>query len=72
MGCSRTFFSRFSNGHLIALEADPGNFKMLARNTTGFSDRVTLVQAAVWNKNTRLVFSEAAALAPEPNRFSRF
>ena len=47
---------------MIALEPDPDNFKMLARNTAGFSDRVTLLQAAVWNKNTRLVFSDARAL----------
>ena len=47
---------------MIALEPDPDNFKMLARNTAGFSDRVTPLQAAVWNKNTRLVFSDARAL----------
>ena len=48
------FLTRFPNAHLIALEPDPDNFKMLARNTAAFSDRVTLLQAAVWNKNARL------------------
>ena len=56
------FLTRFPNAHLIALEPDPDNFKLLARNTAAFSDRVTLLQAAVWNKNTRLVFSDARAL----------
>ena len=63
IGLSTVYFlTRFPNAHLIALEPDPDNFKMLARNTAGFSDRVTLLQAAVWNKNTRLVFSDAGAL----------
>jgi FkbM family methyltransferase len=56
------FLTRFPNAHLIALEPDPQNFKMLTRNTAAFSKRVTLLQAAVWNKNTRLVFSDARAL----------
>ena len=56
------FLRRFPEARVIALEPDPDNFKMLARNTAGFSDRVTLLQAAVWNKNTRLVFSDARAL----------
>ena len=56
------FLRRFPSAHVIALEPDPDNFKMLARNTAAFSDRVTLLQAAVWNKNTRLVFSDAGAL----------
>ena len=51
IGLSTVYFlTRFPNAHLIALEPDPDNFKMLARNTAGFSDRVTLLQAAVWNK----------------------
>ena len=56
------FLKRFPNAHVIALEPDPDNFKMLALNTAGFSDRVTLLQAAVWNKNTRLIFSDTRAL----------
>jgi FkbM family methyltransferase len=56
------FLRRFPNAHVIALEPDPDNFKMLTRNTAAYSDRITLLQAAVWNKNTRLVFSEARAL----------
>jgi FkbM family methyltransferase len=56
------FLRRFPKVHVIALEPDPDNFKMLARNTAAFRDRVTLLQAAVWNKNTSLVFSEARAL----------
>ena len=56
------FLRRFPDAHVIALEPDPDNFKMLALNTAAFSDRVTLLQAAVWNKNTRLVFSDARAL----------
>ena len=56
------FLTRFPNAHVVALEPDPENFKMLARNTAAFSDRATLLQAAVWNKNTGLVFSDARAL----------
>jgi FkbM family methyltransferase len=51
--------TRFPNAHLIALEPDPDNFKMLALNTASFGDRVTLLQAAVWNRNTGLVFSNS-------------
>ena len=53
------FLTRFPNAHLIALEPDPDNFRMLALNTACFSDRVTLLQAAVWNRNTGLVFSDS-------------
>lgn len=56
------FLRRFPDAHVIALEPDPDNFKMLALNTAGFSDRVTLLQAAIWNKNTRLIFSDTRAL----------
>ena len=56
------FLTRFPNAHLIALEPDPQNFEMLTRNTAAFGKRVTLLQAAVWNRNTRLVFSDAGAL----------
>ena len=56
------FLTRFPKAQLVALEPDPDNFKLLARNTAGFGDRVTLLQAAVWNKNTRLVFADARAL----------
>ena len=53
------FLTRFPNAHLIALEPDPDNFRMLALNTARFSHRVTLLQAAVWNRNTGLVFSDS-------------
>jgi FkbM family methyltransferase len=53
------FLTRFPNTHVIALEPDPDNFRMLALNTACFSDRVTLLKAAVWNRNTRLVFSDS-------------
>ena len=56
------FLARFPSAHVIALEPDPDNFKMLVGNTALFRDRVTLLQAAIWNKNTRLVFSDAGAL----------
>jgi FkbM family methyltransferase len=60
IGLSTVYFlTRFPNTHLIALEPDPDNFKMLALNTASFSDRVTLLQAAVWNRNTGLVFSDS-------------
>ena len=66
IGLSTVYFlSRFPNTHLIALEPDPDNFKMLALNTACFSDRVTLLQAAVWNKNTapRLLGFSRSAIA---------
>jgi methyltransferase FkbM-like protein len=56
------FLRRFPNAHVIALEPDPDNFKMLARNTAGFSDRATLLQTAVWNK-TRGLSSRILALS---------
>jgi len=72
IGLSTVYFSaRFPNTHVIALEPDPDNFKMLAVNTASFSDRVTLLQAAVWNKNTRLVFSDSGVDRYEWSRTCR-
>jgi FkbM family methyltransferase len=56
------FLTRFPNAHLIAIEPDPDNFKMLAGNTAGFSGRKTLLQAAVWNR-TRGLSSRILALS---------
>lgn len=50
--------SRFPDCELIAVEPDPGNFALLARNLAPYGDRVTLVESGVWSHPARLCISE--------------
>jgi len=59
VGFSSAFFlSRFPSCKLIAIEPDPGNFSMLAKNLSPFDGRTTLLQAAVWSHSGGLVIAE--------------
>jgi FkbM family methyltransferase len=50
IGCTSFYLlHRYPNAHVIAVEPDPGNFRVCQRNLAPFGDRVTLVNAGVWS-----------------------
>jgi FkbM family methyltransferase len=53
---SRYFLETFPRARVIAVEPDAGNFAMCHRNLDPYGDRVTVMQAAVWSRETLLVF----------------
>lgn len=53
------FLSVYPRAHVIAVEPDPGNFRMLERNTANFGDRCTRVQAGVWSESCGLRLVDA-------------
>ncbi len=55
---SAYFLSRFPDAKLIAVEPDPGNFKMLLHNLEPFGSRVRLIQSGIWSRSCGLVISE--------------
>lgn len=46
------YLNRFPEATVIAVEPDPGNFRMLERNCRPYGDRAILVQAALWHNDT--------------------
>lgn len=52
------FLSRFPTAHVIAVEPDPENLRLLRDNTAPYGSRVSLVPAAVWSHRTGLVISD--------------
>jgi FkbM family methyltransferase len=51
---SAYFLSRCPQAHVVAVEPEPDNFRMLERNLQPYGDRVTVIQSAVWPRLTRL------------------
>jgi FkbM family methyltransferase len=50
IGCSALFFaSSFPRANIAAIEADPGNYQLLLRNTRAHR-HIRAIHAAVWNK----------------------
>lgn len=43
------FLSTYPRAHLVAIEPDPGNFRMLELNTAAFGDRCERLQAGIWS-----------------------
>ncbi len=56
------FLSRFPNAHVIAVEPDPDNFRVMLRNVSRFQDRVTAIRSAVWSHACDLVLSTATSV----------
>ena len=48
------YLSRFPDAEVFALEPDPANFEMVARNCSAYGSRVTLLNAALWSHRSRL------------------
>jgi FkbM family methyltransferase len=55
---SRYILNRYLGSRVIAVEPDSANIEMFRRNLEPYRDRVRLIQAAVWNCNTSLVFDQ--------------
>jgi FkbM family methyltransferase len=55
---SAYFLSRFPSCHVIAVEPDPENVRILRRNLSAYGDRVTIVPSAVWSHPTALRISD--------------
>lgn len=55
---SRYFLETFPRARVIAVEPDSGNILMCHKNLAPYGDRVQIIQAAVWGRNTRLIFEE--------------
>ncbi|MBW4686016.1 MAG: FkbM family methyltransferase [Komarekiella atlantica HA4396-MV6] len=49
------FLNKYPNAHLIAVEPDINNFKACERNLLPYSDRVSLVNSAIWSNQAGLV-----------------
>lgn len=54
---SAYFLSRCPQAHVVAVEPELDNYRILVRNLLSYGDRVTTIQAAVWPKpaNLRMV-----------------
>jgi len=55
---SAYFLTRFPNCHVIAVEPDPDNFKMLEHTLAPYGGRARAVAAGVWSHEAPLVMSE--------------
>lgn len=55
---SAYFLSRFKNAHVISIEPDPENFKLLKENVKSFGTRCNAICSAVWSHPTGLRLSE--------------
>src|SRR5262249_2555534 len=57
IGWSALFFaSSFPRANIPAIEADPGNYQLLLRNTRD-NDRIRAIHAAVWHKPEAVVIA---------------
>lgn len=66
---SAYLLTRFPDSRVVALEPDPANFVGLCRNLRPWSDRATLVQAALWSEPAMLDFrAETTATGDEWGR----
>ena len=54
------FLNLFPEAHVIALEPDPGNFKICGQNLAPYSPRVQLLRAAVWGHSTRVALERGS------------
>jgi FkbM family methyltransferase len=61
VGYSSIFFlNAFPDAFVLAVEPDPQNAEICARNLAPYGDRARLVEAAVWSKPGRLLLSRGA------------
>ncbi len=55
---SRYFLETFPRARVIVVEPDAGNVAMCHMNLDPYGDRIQIIQAAVWSRNTRLIFEQ--------------
>jgi FkbM family methyltransferase len=65
---SAYFLSRFPTAQVIAVEPDPGNVELLARNLGPFGSRAKIVRSAVWSQPAEVVLDAAAGDGGEWSR----
>lgn len=51
---SALFASRYPDARILAVEPDPGNFRMCVENLRPYGDRVKILLGAVWGHSSRL------------------
>lgn len=51
---SAYFLTRYPQAEVVAVEPDPGNFKLLVRNLAPYGNRARAFRGAVWSHSTRL------------------
>jgi FkbM family methyltransferase len=56
---SAWLLSRFPDANVVAIEPDPRNFDLLARNLAPFGNRAALFRGALWSGDTTLDFGDA-------------
>lgn len=56
---SAYFLSRFRDAHVVAIEPFPANAEVCRRNLAPYGRRATVIEAAVWSHNGRLVLDHA-------------
>ncbi len=49
------FLNKYPQAHVIAVEPDSENFKLCQKNLQPYSERVTLINSAIWSDKTGLV-----------------
>jgi FkbM family methyltransferase len=54
------FLTRYPNCRVIAVEPDPENFAVLARNLAPYRSRVQMIRSGVWSHPTGLRMSESS------------
>jgi FkbM family methyltransferase len=60
VGFSSLYFARaYPSARIIAIEPDAGNAAVFQRNLSLYSDRVELIQSALWSRAARLVVQHA-------------
>lgn len=55
---SRWFLDHWPNCQLVAVEPDPANYELLARNLKPYADRATTIRAAAWSHEAPLRLDE--------------
>jgi FkbM family methyltransferase len=48
------FLSRYPESHIVAIEPDPDTVAVCRKNLAPYSDRVTVVQGAIWGQSGKL------------------
>ncbi len=54
---SALFASRYPHARILAVEPDPGNFRLCVENLRPYGDRVKVLLGAVWGHNSRLALA---------------
>ena len=48
------FLEKFPSAHVVAIEPDPSNFRLLVKNLTRFGSRAEAIQGGIWSETGKL------------------